>query len=163
VQSTKGTARSAVITLVSALTVVGTGSLGACGGDGEEREIAVPAPSGDMQTPAEQLVAVREVRLGTAVAPGGGVEQEVETFQPGDTIYMSAQLEGTIDQAILVARWTHESGAVVGEQQRFLPVSGKEIFVFHLAPPGGLAPGRYRAELLLGNEVVGEGEFTISG
>ena len=134
----------------------------ACGGGGEETEVSVPVPAGGDEAPVDQQVAVRDLRIGTAVEEGQGI-QEATTFQPGDSVFLSAELDGTVEQLNVVARFTYENGSIVGEEQRYLPLDGREVVTFDLAPPGGLAPGRYRAELLLGNERVGEKEFTVGG
>jgi hypothetical protein len=149
----RGSELASFVLLVSAL---------ACGGGGDETEVSVPAPAAGDEA-AEERVAVRDIRIGTAFEEGRGITQEAATFQPGDSVFLSAELEGTVDQLNIVARFTHEDGSIVGEEERYLPLSGRDVVTFDLAPPGGLAPGRYRAELLLGNEPVGEKEFTVGG
>jgi hypothetical protein len=135
----------------------------ACGGGGDDTEVSIPMPAGSDEAPVEQQVAVRDLRIGTAVEEGRGIAQEATTFQPGDSVFLSAELDGTVEQLNVVARFTYQDGSIVGEEGRYLPLNGKEVVTFDLAPPGGLAPGRYRAELLLGNERVGEKEFTVGG
>lgn len=135
----------------------------ACGGAEDEARIRVPAPSASAETSAEAVVAVREVRLGSAIEEGGGITRETAEFGPGDTVFMSAVLEGTVGQANLTVRWSRPEGGSVGEEERFVSLDGRRIVVFRLAPPAGLAPGRYVVELLLGGQPAGRKEFTVRG
>ena len=134
-----------------------------CGGGGDGTDVNVPVPAGGVDAPTAERVSVRDLRIGAAVEEGRGITQGAVTFQPGDSVFLSAEIEGDVDQLNIVARFIHEDGSVVGEEERFLPLSGKQVVTFDLAPPGGLAAGRYRAELLLGRERVGEKEFTVEG
>ena len=134
-------------------------ALAACGGD--ETEVSVPTPSGGPEPAPQARLSVSDVKVGAAVDGERGVVEEASTFGAGDTVYVSARLDGELDQANIAVRGRGPGGADVGGEERFVPLEGEQVVAFHLAPPAGLAPGDYRVELLLSGQTVGQAEFTV--
>lgn len=117
----------------------------------------------DRASPAESLVAVRSVVLGDSVDVNGEVVEERERFRPGERVVLSVDTEGSVDEVLLVARWTREDGAVIQEAQSRFPISGSHIETFRLRGADSLSPGSYRVDLFLGRERVATRTFEIGG
>lgn len=123
----------------------------ACAEEGERRETS----------PAESLVAVRDLRVGGAIDSSGAVIAPVDSFAPDDTVYASVFAEGHVDQAILTARWTRAGDVLVGEGQEVFPLEGRRVVTFPLTKEAGLPPGDYRVEIRLATDQVGTTDFTV--
>src|SRR5262245_3174648 len=65
--------------------------------------------------PAAPAVTVTAVELGKQVGTDKRVMQQVSSFEPKDTIYVSVVTNGATPSATLTAKWTYQDGQVVNE------------------------------------------------
>ncbi|MBW3661426.1 MAG: hypothetical protein KY397_07335 [Gemmatimonadetes bacterium] len=125
-------------------------ALAACGG--EERKVS---------TPAESLVAFREMRLGRAVDSAGKVVAPADSFGPRDTVHLSLDAEGSVDRLVLTSRWTREDDVVVAQRQRVLALEGRETVTFAVADSAGLPAGEYVVRVHHGTDEIGTETFRV--
>lgn len=123
----------------------------ACAEEGERRETS----------PAESLVAVRDLRVGGAIDSSGAVIAPADSFAPDDTVYASVFAEGQVDQVILTARWTRAGDVLVGEEQEVFPLEGRRVVTFPLTKEAGLPPGEYQVVIRLATDEIGTRAFTV--
>ncbi len=108
-------------------------------------------------------VQVSRVDLGRAVTADNRVITTTESFAPRDTVYAAVITTGTAPAAQVTARWVSEDGQIVSESTQTVSPNGTEgATQFHIISPGGLAPGRYKLEILVDGEVASTKEFTIT-
>lgn len=102
---------------------------------------------------------------------GGGAST---TFKPEDEIFVITAVNNSIDKAKVKFRVLFDkvegasSGAVAYKIEKELPVEGNGSVSFNFSFPQGLAPGSYKAEVVLtggdGKELDRKtGTFTIAG
>jgi hypothetical protein len=104
---------------------------------------------------------VLAIDLGRTVNSDHTIKDAAETFAPTDTIWASVQTE-TMGSAVIKARWTLESGELLGEATEKVPPSGITRTRFHLWKRDGLPAGKYHLEVSLDSIATGVKEFTVA-
>ena len=130
-------------------------SLSAC--NREEPEGAATTET----TEVESRVDVTGVTLGRGVGADRRVTEEVGTFRPGDTIYVSIATEGVAPSATLAARWLYEDGQVVDESSQSIAPNGPEVTEFHVTKPDGWPTGNYEVVISLDGREVERKSFSV--
>lgn len=139
--------------LVCCLTL--TAVLGACRGREPEPQVAAASPA--LRTD----VRVTGIGLGRAVDGSRRVAEPLETFAPGDTIYVSVVTEGTARNGVLKARWTYQDSEVLTETPLEIAPAGTTATEFHISRPEGLRTGNYQVEIFLDGAPAGKRAFSV--
>lgn len=142
-----------LMALCAALTVA------ACAGPDRDTTTADRSTAGgDVATTG---VRVSDVKLGRAIGADNAVTDEEDEFRPTDVVYASVHTTGSASGANLRARWTFQDGQVVDETTRTINPSGDAVTEFHISKPDGLPRGKYRVEIYLDDQQVGNEEFEV--
>ncbi len=114
---------------------------------------------------ARQSARPEVLSLTPARALDGGFRpvEPVDTFSPGDTFFVSAELRGYSPDAALSARWLYE-GEVIAET----PIEPDDVADGYarlsLAPddPAGWPPGGYVIDVLHENDLLSRAAFQVA-
>jgi hypothetical protein len=113
---------------------------------------ALAAGACGRNAPAPARPALAAVRIGPRLGPDHAVIQDGERFGPGDTVFVSARVSGGAGRVGLTIVWARERGPDLDASAEQLDLGSDSVAAFHLAYPGGLPPGRYRADVSLNGE-----------
>lgn len=113
--------------------------------------------------PAAAMLTVSGVTLGSAIGADHMVPaaDSKSTFTTTDTIYASVAHEGMPPSATLVARWTHESGALVDSTSQVIYPTGPGATEFHIMKETPWPTGQYTVEILLDGVQVASKDFSV--
>ena len=106
----------------------------------------------DTTADAPKVTAVALGRTPAAsAAPAGAITDSAATaFAPGDSIYVTATVQGVSTSSRLAARITLGDTSAVKEVDRFVPLDGPPVAVtLGLGSPSPWSPGKYTLEVLL--------------
>lgn len=146
----------------SALALAGVVAIaGACNKqDATMEDSAAVAPAA---SPVAATLTVSGVTLGSAIGGDHMVPaaDSKTTFTTTDTIYASVAHEGMPPSATLVARWTHESGALVDSTSQVVYPTGPGATEFHIMKETPWPTGKYKVEILLDGAQVASKDFEV--
>jgi hypothetical protein len=148
---------------LSGLLVVGA----ACG-----REAPAPSPSPSPApsqpaaavAPAEAVreVVLRSLAIGKSINPDGSVAAAVDTFAPGEPVFVSLDVQPISPGTEVRLAWRGPAGQDNGEEELVVP-TGARFVNFKARDTSGWAPGEHRLEVSLGGAPVGAKAFRIVG
>lgn len=101
------------------------------------------------------------IDLGKAIGADMRVTDETDDFGPRDTIYASIHTSGNLANAALTARWLFEDGQVVDSTTQTVNLAGDGYTEFHISKATAWPVGKYKLEILLNGQKLGEEEFEI--
>ena len=149
-------------------------ALAACKRDDQTTATTTPAPTPPPATqPAPQplppptpaptpAVTIANIDLGNAIGPDNRVTVPASTFKPADTIYAAVATNGAAPSTTIVARWTYQDGQVVNESTQTIAPTGPAVTTFNIAKPDGWPAGKYKVEVLIDGQSVGQREFDVA-
>jgi hypothetical protein len=105
-------------------------------------------------------VSVTDIDLGRSIKPDLSIGARTDDFRATDVVYASVGTKGS-GPATLVARWMFEGGQLVTETSQAIAPNGPARTEFHLSKPGGLAPGRYRLDVMLNGTPAAAKDFEV--
>jgi hypothetical protein len=113
--------------------------------------------------PAAPAVTVTALELGNQIGADKRVTQQVTSFTPKDTIYLTVVTNGSTPSATLTAKWTYQDGQVVNESTQTIAPTGPAATEFHISKPDGWPAGTYKVEVSLNGRSSGIKEFEVKG
>ena len=123
----------------------------------------LPAPTTTPPpTATTPAVTIANIDLGNAVGADNRVTAPMATFKPGDTIYAAVATNGAAPSTTIVARWTYQDGQVVNESTQTIAPTGPAVTTFNIAKPDGWPVGKYKVEVLIDGQSVGQREFDVA-
>ena len=117
----------------------------------------LPAPT-PAPTPA---VTIGNIELGNAVGADNRVTTPSMNFAPTDTIYAAVSTNGASPNTTITARWTYQDGQVVNESSQTIAPAGPAVTTFNIAKPDGWPVGKYKVEVMIDGQSVGQREFDV--
>ena len=122
---------------------------------------ATPPPISE-PTPAVVGFKITSIQLGKAIGLDKRISEPAATFGPQDTIYASAESEGTAPSVTLKARWTFgDAGQLVSESEQTIAPTGPAATEFHVSKASGWPAGKYKVEISADGSVVGTQDFEV--
>jgi hypothetical protein len=121
-----------------------------------------PLPSPTTTPAPTPAVTIANIELGNTVGADNRVTTPAETFKPGDTIYAAVSTNGAAPSTTIVARWTYQDGQVVNESTQTIAPTGPAVTTFNIAKPDGWPAGKYKVEVLIDGQMVGQREFDVA-
>jgi hypothetical protein len=122
-----------------------------------------PPPAAPAPTPPAATVSALE--LGRHIGTNKRVTDTTSVFAPRDTFYLAVASENTAPGAMLLAKWTFQTGQTVDSTTQAIaaPAAGEPVSVteFHLNKPSGWPVGKYRVEVWLDGASKGSREFEV--
>jgi hypothetical protein len=113
--------------------------------------------------PAAPAVTVTALELGNQIGADKRVPQQLTSFAPKDTIYVSVVTNGSTPSATLTAKWTYQDGQVVNESTQTIAPTGPAATEFHISKPDGWPAGTYKVEVSLNGRSTATKEFEVKG
>ncbi|SJZ90261.1 hypothetical protein [Novilysobacter spongiicola] len=113
--------------------------------------------SADVPEPAASS---NRVIIGNSLAPDGAAMSGQNSFSTGDSVYVSAPLDGVPPGANVSVYWTYEDGNSHKEETVQAP-AGEEYIVFEFSEADGMQPGTYNAQIDVNMQPVGIAEFRV--
>ena len=145
-------------------TLVLAGALGALGAvagcDRGQRE-SLDSATGNVGEAVRGTLTVIDVDMGRSVGTDRKIADGTDTFARSDTIYASVHTSGLARQGDIVGRWVFPDSSVVEQQAEDVTTEGDGYLVFFLTKPEGLAPGKYRFEVVVNGREVREKDVTV--
>ena len=128
------------------------------------QQAATPKPAAPAASPpATPAVTVTAIELGNQIGADKRVTQQIISFAPNDTIYVSVVTNGSTPSATLTAKWTYQDGQVVNESTQTIAPTGPAATEFHISKPDGWPAGTYKVEVSLNGRSTGTKEFEVKG
>jgi hypothetical protein len=127
-----------------------------------------PTPAATLSTlpaaPAEAVrqVVLRSVAFGKSINPDGSVAAAVDTFAPGEPIFVSLDVQPISPGTEVRLAWRGPAGEDNGEEELVVP-AGARVVNLKARDTSGWAPGAHRLEVTLGGAPVGSKPFRIAG
>jgi hypothetical protein len=128
-----------------------------------QQATAPPPAAPATPPPAATAVTVTTIELGKQIGADKRVAQQMNSFAPTDTIYVSVVTNGTSPSAALTAKWTYQDGQVVNESTQTIAPTGPAATEFHIAKPDGWPAGTYKVEVSLNGRSTATKEFEVKG
>lgn len=141
---------------VAVLVSVGIAGLGC-------KKKAPPPPPAAVEPaqPAPAPVALASVELGKGVGPDKRVTAPLAVFGARDTIYASVATTGVSANAMLVAKWTFQTGQTVDSSSQAIAPTGPASTEFHIMKASAWPVGKYKVAISLDGGAPIEKEFEV--
>jgi hypothetical protein len=139
--------------------------VGACGRDAPAPTPApTPSAAAAPVAPAEAVrqVVLRSVALGKSINPDGSVAAAVDTFTPGEPLFVSLDVQPISPGTEVHLAWRGPTGQDHGEEELVVP-AGARVVNFKARDTSGWPAGEHRLEVSLGGALVGSKPFRIVG
>lgn len=120
---------------------------------------ASPAPA----APAEAVrqVVLRSVTFGKSINPDGSVAAALDTFAPGEPLFVSLDVQPISPGTEVRLAWRGPAGQDNGDEQIVVP-AGAHIVNFKARDTGAWTAGEHRVEVWLGGAPMGSKAFRIA-
>jgi hypothetical protein len=136
------------------------------------REAPAPSPSprgpqaaasAAPAAPAEAVrqVVLRSVTFGKSINPDGSVAAALDTFAPGEPLFVSLDVQPISPGTEVRLAWRGPAGQDNGDEQIVVP-AGARIVNFKARDTGAWTAGEHRLEVSLGGAPVGSKAFRIA-
>jgi len=133
------------------------------------RETPAPSPSpasppaAAAAAPAEAVrqVVLRSVTFGKSINPDGRVAAALDTFAPGEPLFVSLDVQPISPGTEVRLAWRGPAGQDNGEEQLVVP-AGARIVNFKARDTAAWTAGEHRLEVWLGGAPVGAKPFRIA-
>ena len=150
------------------LPATAAAALLACGGGKREQgtetaAVDSAARSADSAARAAKSGAQRiaNVMIGKRLGSENRIAEPTFQFDPGDTVYISAAIQGAPAEGTLSARWLAQNGKVLDSTTASIAVADTGRKEFHLAQAKGWKPGTYLITLYLNGDSVDAKTFAV--
>lgn len=130
--------------------------------------VAAAQPAADGEPIASGTAAadawLETVALGREVDTQGAIPEgsRTDAFAPGETIYLSIEVDAAAPQAAVRVTFSRPQGGTVAEDEKKVP-AGAGYLYFDSGDTASWEPGAYRVAVAVGGETVRELGFRISG
>ena len=101
------------------------------------------------------------VMIGKRLGAGNRIAEPTFQFTPGDTVYLSVDVQGAPAEGSLSARWLARSGKTLDSTAVQLTPADTGMKEFHLAPEKGWQPGTYLVTLYLNGDSAEAKTFSV--
>lgn len=133
------------------------------------REAAAPSPAprgpqaAAPAAPAEAVrqVVLRSVTFGKSINPDGSVAAALDTFTPGEPLFVSLDVQPISPGTEVRLAWRGPAGQDNGDEQMVVP-AGAHIVNFKARDTAAWTAGEHRLEVALGGASVGSKPFRIA-
>jgi hypothetical protein len=114
--------------------------------------------------PAEAVrqVVLRSLALGKSINPDGSVAAAVDTFAPGEPLFVSLDVQPISPGTEVRLAWRGPTGQDNGEEEMVVP-GGARVINFKARDTSGWTAGEHHLEVSLGGALVGSKPFRIVG
>jgi len=145
---------------------IATVPLAACGGRSNSDEtttVDTAALAADSAARAARTGPQRlgVVMIGKRLGAGNRIAEPTFQFTPGDTVFVSAEVQGAPKEGSLSARWLARNGKTLDSTTVQLTPADTGIKEFHLAPAKGWQPGTYLITLYLNGDSADAKTFSV--
>ncbi|MGN6392584.1 MAG: hypothetical protein ACTHM9_10110 [Gemmatimonadales bacterium] len=137
-----------------------------CGGGHERAETAVvdtAAMARDSAARAarsgEQRIA--NVMIGKRLGAENRIAEPTFQFDPPDTVYISAEIQGAPKEGTLSAKWVAQGNKIMDSTTQQIASGDTARKEFHLSPAKGWKPGTYMIKLFLNGDSVQAKTFAV--
>jgi hypothetical protein len=148
--------------------VLTTATLIACGGGhrdqgAESAAVDTAARAADSAAHAARTgpQRVANVMIGKRLGPGNRIAEPTFQFAPGDTVYVSMDIQGAPVEGNLGARWLAQTGKTLDSTTVPIAAGDTGRKEFHLAPDKGWKPGTYLVRLYLNGDSAEAKAFAV--
>lgn len=117
-------------------------------------------PSGNGSTAQQVVIAADAVAVGNVVGDNGAVAAGKTAYATTDTVYASVPVGGYPSNSEVAIFWFAENGSSIKDERRPIAVDAK-FMNFSLSAADGMAPGRYTAQIDIGETPVGMADFVV--
>jgi hypothetical protein len=138
---------------------------GACGREAPAPSpTPAPSPEAAPAAPADAVrqVVLRSVAFGKSINPDGSVAAAVDTFTPGEPLFVSLDVQPISPGTEVRLTWRGPKGEDNGEEEMVVP-AGARVVNFRARDTSGWPAGEHRLEVELGGAAVGSKAFRILG
>jgi hypothetical protein len=120
-------------------------------------------PAAAPAAPAEAVrqVVLRSVTFGKSINPDGSVAAALDTFAPGEPLFVSLDVQPISPGTEVRLAWRGPAGQDNGDAQIVVP-AGAHIVNFKARDTAGWTAGEHRLEVSLGGVPVGSKPFRIA-
>jgi hypothetical protein len=148
--------------------VLTTATLIACGGGHrnqgtESAAVDTAARAADSAAHAAKTgpQRVANVMIGKRLGPGNRIAEPTFQFAPGETVYVSAEIQGAPAEGNLAARWLAQTGKTLDSTAVPIAAGDTGRKEFHLAQAKGWKPGTYLVMLYLNGDSAEAKTFAV--
>jgi hypothetical protein len=149
-----GPYRTLVIGIVAAAGIFSA----ACKPKSEPAPEALPPAAPPPAPAAPTLVSIE---LGKAIQADKRAVNPGTVFGRRDTIYAAVTTNGTMPNANMTAKWTFQDGQVVDSSTQTVNLAGPATTEFHIAKASAWPAGKYKVEVTLNGNPLGQADFEI--
>lgn len=110
--------------------------------------------------PVTAMARISDLRVGTALDSAGRVAENVDSLHAGDVIHVSIAVGDVGSSSKIKAVWLGPNGVRISDEIQNV-VAGKAFLVFRAPDTSGWAPGNYKVEIFLGDELASSESFDI--
>lgn len=144
-------------------TVALAGALLALVACNREQRQDVDSAAGNVAEATRSALTVIDVDMGRKVGADKKISEDADddTFARTDTIFASVHTSGFAKEGEIAGRWIFPDSSVVDQQADGVTTEGDGYLAFFLTKPEGLAPGKYRFEVLVNGREVRDKEVTV--
>ena len=126
---------------------------------------ATTPPVAAAPAPAAPVAAVTAVEIGRHLGENKRVSDTTSVIAPKDTLYLAVSTENTAPGAMLLAKWSFQTGQTVDSTTQAIAAPGPgamgTVSEFHLVKPSGWPIGKYKVEVWLDGASKGVKEFEV--
>lgn len=149
--------------------------LGACGGQNYEdddldivdapveqsvEQVGVPASVPDASAVQPSVISAESLAIGNVLGTDGAVSAGKPTYATSDTVYASVPVGGYPAGTEVVIYWFGQNGTSIKQDQKKID-PGARFMNFSLSAEDGMTPGRYTAQVDVGETPAGITDFTV--
>ena len=121
---------------------------------------AVALVAAALSAGCSQPLEVQTLQLGRALNADNSVSDPTTTFQPNETVYVSA-LNPARGEGTIRVRWYHGT-QLLSEREKRVSFKGAGATEFNLQTAAGFPPGEYSVEVDVDGRSVGKRNFTVA-
>ncbi len=107
----------------------------------------------------EQRVA--NIMIGKRLGAENRIAEPTFQFDPPDTVYISAEIQGAPKEGTLSAKWLGQGNKIVDSTTQPIASGDTTRKEFHLSPAKGWKPGTYMIKLYLNGDSVQAKTFAV--
>jgi hypothetical protein len=132
----------------------------ACGKKDDTTTVQTQTPP----PPAPPAASVSTIETGKHLGTNLRVAETTSEFAPKDTLYVAIVTENPTADTKLSVRWSDAAGRMIDSSSRSVAVQPgivTAVTEFHVVKPSGWAVGKYKVEVWLNNQPVGDKEIEV--
>lgn len=137
-----------------------------CGGGHERTQTAVVDTAALARDSAARAARTGEQRIanvmiGKRLGAENRIAEPTFQFDPPDTVYLSAEIQGAPKEGTLSAKWVAQGNKIMDSTTQTIAPGDTARKEFHLSPAKGWKPGTYMIKLFLNGDSVQAKTFAV--